>query len=289
MSQRLDRDRPLWEYWVIEGLTGDRWALLSKVHHCMMDGVTGNELYRLMGDTEPEPKPSAPDDWQPRSGTGSADLALDALGQLVRLPVEQLRLLTGAVRAPAVSTQRLRHAVRGLATLAAGFAPAAPTSLSGPLGTARRYAVARTSLTEMASIAKAGNVTVNDVYLAAVSGAFRRLMPARGEEPARDAVRTLVPVNVRKRTEQGVLDNRLASMLLLLPVDIADPAGRLAEVHRRVLELRSGHQVEGSTAVVALGDVGPYAAASLAIRAALRLPQRAVITVTTNVPGPREQ
>src|SRR5690242_9273469 len=182
MSERLDRERPLWEYWVIEGLAADRWALLSKLHHCMVDGVTGNQLYRLMCDIRPEPTPPVLDRWQPRPAGDAIDLTLDALGQLVRLPIDQMRWLARASRTPAAMVGQARDALRGLTALTEAFTPGTPTSLSGPLGRARRYAVARIPLADIKAVAGHYAVTVNDVYLAAVTGAFRRLMLARGEE-----------------------------------------------------------------------------------------------------------
>jgi WS/DGAT/MGAT family acyltransferase len=288
MTHRLDRDRPLWEDWVIEGLAGGRWALLSKVHHCMVDGVGGNELYRLMCDDTAEPRPAAPDHWQPAVPGGTLDLTLDALGNLARVPFDQARVLARLARDPAALVRQSRDALRGLTELVEAFLPGAPTSLSGPLGRARRYAVARVPFAGIKAVARAHGVTVNDVYLAAVSGAFRRLMLARGEEPAADAVRSLVPVSLRD-TGDRTLDNRISSMLLLLPVDVADPADRLAVVHRRVLALRASHEVQTGAALLALADHEPFAVVAFTIRNALRLPQRAVVTVTTNVPGPREQ
>jgi len=172
---------------------------------------------------------------------------------------------------------------RGLVALAGGFRPAAPTSLAGPLGRARRYAAARTSLARIALVADAFEVTINDVYLAAVAGAFRRIILAHGDEPAPDAIRTLIPVNVRRQDERHLLDNRLASMLLQLPVEIEDPAERLRAVHQRVADLRNSHEAEAAVAVVELAAAEPYAAVSFLIRNALRLPQRAIATVTTNV------
>jgi WS/DGAT/MGAT family acyltransferase len=286
MSQRLDRERPLWEDWLIEGLPDGRWAVLSKVHHCMIDGVTGNELYRLICDRGAAPRRPIEDRWRPRPAGDPVDLTLDALGHLARLPFDQARALARAARNPAATLDMVRGTARGLLTLAGGFLPAAPTSLAGPLGQARRYAVARTSLAGIAAVAHAYGVTVNDVYLAAVAGAFRRIVLARGEEPNPGSIRTLIPVNVRAHDERHVLDNRLASMLLQLPVEIEDPADRLRTVHRRVAELRSGHEVEAAVAVVELAGAEPYAAVSFLIRGALRLPQRALATVTTNVPGP---
>jgi diacylglycerol O-acyltransferase len=288
MTQRLDRERPLWEDWIIEGLPEGRWALLSKVHHCMVDGVTGNQLYRLICDTTPEPAPGAADRWRPRPDGGSVDLTLDALGQLARVPFDQMRLLARAARSPGSLAGQTRDTLRGLTALAEAFIPGTPTSLSGPLGRARRYAVARAPLAGITAIAKAYGVTVNDVYLAAVAGAFRRLLLARGEEPAPDAVRSLVPVNVRAPGDDTI-DNRLSSMLLLLPVEVADPAERLDTVHRRIMALRTSREIETGAALMALADREPFAAVAFGIRTALRIPQRAIVTVTTNVPGPREQ
>lgn len=288
MTQRLDRERPLWETWVIEGLPEGRWAVLSKVHHCMVDGVTGNQLYRLICDTAPKSRVAVEDRWRPHP-TDVLELTLDALGQLARAPVDQVRLFLRAVRSPGALAGSARDTARGLTALIEGFMPATPSSLFGPLGKARRYAVARTPLGGIAATAEAFGVTINDVYLAAVTGAFRRLMQARGDEPDPGAIRTLVPVNVRKRTDEGILDNRLASLLVLLPVELDDPVQRLAAVHRRVAELRANHEVEGATAIVSFADHGPFEVVSLMIRAGLRLPPRAVVTVTTNVPGPQKQ
>lgn len=289
MSQRLDRERPLWEDWLIEGLAGGRWAVLSKVHHCMIDGISGNELYRLICDTSVKPRRPVADRWRPRPAGDALDLALDACGQLVRIPFDQTRALVRAAHEPAGAVARLRETVRGFTALVRGFRPATPTSLSGPLGRARRYAVARLPLADIALVADAYRVTVNDVYLAAVAGAFRRLLLARGERPDAEAIRTLVPVSVRGSDERHLLDNRLASLLVQLPVELEGPPDRLREVHRRIAELRADHEVEAGVALVELAEREPFAAVSFLIRTALRLPQRAVATVTTNVPGPEVQ
>ncbi|MEU8239000.1 wax ester/triacylglycerol synthase family O-acyltransferase [Actinoplanes missouriensis] len=285
MSQRLDREHPLWEDWIIEGLPDGRWALLSKVHHCMVDGVSGSELYRLICDTSPTPRPPVPDDWEPARGADTLDLTLDALGRLARFPFDQARIMLGAVR-DAAQTGRLAG---GLSSLAGAFLPVGPTALRGPLGRARRYAVARMPLADVITTAHAYEVTVNDVYLAAVSGALRRLLQARGEDPAEHPLRTLVPVSTRTRDQEGVLDNRVASLLVLLPVEIDDPVERLRAVHERILALRAAHEAEAAAGLAELADREPYAAVSLIIRGALLVPQQAITAVTTNVPGPRER
>ena len=184
----------------------------------MVDGISGNQLYRLVFDASPEPAEAAADTWLPDPDPGTVDLTLDALGQLARVPVDQLRMLLRALRTPNALTQSLEDTLRGLAALARSFAPAAPSSVLGPIGAARRYAVGRAPMTDLTTVAKAFRVTVNDVYLAAVTGAFRGLMVARGEEPAPGAVRTLVPVNVRVPRDEAVLDNHVSMMLLDLPI-----------------------------------------------------------------------
>jgi diacylglycerol O-acyltransferase len=282
MSQRLDRDRPLWEDWLIEGLPEGRWAVLSKVHHCMIDGVTGNELYRLICDTSPEPRPPVADHWQPEPVPDSAALAWEALGRLIRNPFDQARRLVGSDR----TVSRLGDLAGGAVALAEALLPAPATSLSGSLGRARRYAIARIPLERIRATAHGHGVTVNDVYLAAVAGAFRRLLLSRGEPTEPGAIRTLVPVNVRTEDARHIFDNRLSSLLLDLPVEIERPAQRLRAVHERIAELRARHEVEAGVALVALADREPFPIVSFLIRSALRLPQRGLATVTTNVPGP---
>ncbi|BCY09397.1 wax ester/triacylglycerol synthase family O-acyltransferase [Actinoplanes sp. L3-i22] len=283
MSQRMDRDHPLWEDWLIEGLPQGRWALLSKVHHCLLDGISGNELYRIICDTGPEPGAPVPDPWTPEPAAGALGLSLGALGDLARFPLDQARLLWATLRDPGPAGET----AAGLAVLAEGFLPATETSLLGPVGQARRYAIARAPLAQLAETAHAHGVTVNDVYLAAVAGALRRLLLSRGEEPDPYAVRTLVPVSTRRADQHDRLDNRLSALLVQLPVELADPVARVAAVHQRIAGLRAAHEVEATAGLIDLADHEPFAAVSLLIRTALRLPQRALSTVTTNVPGPR--
>ncbi len=286
MSQRLDRDRPLWEAWVIEGLPEGRWALLSKVHHCMVDGVSGNELYRLMFDATPHPAGAVADTWMPEPDPDPATLVAGAVRDLAGATVEQARFFLGALRSPAALAQRVGETVRGLAAVAGSLTPVYPSSLLGPIGSARRYAVIRTPLAELKDIAKRFGVTMNDVMLAVLAGAIRSVLIARGERPSADALRTLVPVNVRTASQQGRLDNRVSLLLPKLPVDRADPAERVAVVHERIGAQRESHEVEAVATMTAVAAYEPFAPISLAIRTALRLPQRVLATVITNVPGP---
>src|SRR6185437_697456 len=132
-----------WEDWVIEGLPHGQWALLSKVHHCMLDVVSGNELYRLMFDTTPEPSGAVADTWEPQPQPDPVGLVADAVRDLTSATVEQARYQIGALRSPSALAQRIGETVQGLASVAGSLTPVFPTSLIGPIGSARRYAVIR--------------------------------------------------------------------------------------------------------------------------------------------------
>lgn len=282
MAERLDRDHPLWEFWIIEGLSGGRWALLSKLHHCVADGVAGNRLLKIL--FAAPLRPSSPT--EPVKDPGTAALVKDALRGLIVVPIDQLRSLVRLVLSPSRAAHKLADAAKGLAALATALIPAAPSSLSGPIGPDRRYEVAHASLRELHDICRAFGVTVNDVVLASVTSAFRDLLLRRGEKPLPGSVRTLVPVSVRGDRE--TVDNRVSLMLPLLPVDIPDPAGRLAAVHQRLAELKDSKEAEAGSALTGAADYAPFAPVSWAIRLAAGLPQHNVVTVTTNVPGPHE-
>jgi diacylglycerol O-acyltransferase len=287
MSQRLDRDRPLWEAWVVEGLAGGRWAVLSKVHHCLADGLSANQLYRLMFDESPEPALPIEDTWVADPEPSTLSLTADALGDLVRNPVDQLRMLEQGWRAPLVLTRRIVDAARGLTTLARVLRPVSSSTLTGPIGQQRRYGMTRASLPDIAAVSKAFGVTINDVVLAVISGALRMLLLERGEQPTPNAVRSLVPVSVRSRDQQHVIDNQISLMLPLLPVDLSDPVARLTAVHDRLVELKGSKEAEAGAAMTELARHEPFPPISWGIRLAARLPQRNIVTVTTNVPGPR--
>lgn len=281
MAQRLDRDRPLWECWVIEGLSEGRWAVLTKLHHCMADGISGTALYGAIFADGPAPPPP------PAAGglPGPVRLVADALGELVRDPVEQAGMLLDALRSPARLAGRARAFVTGVAALAGVVRPATTSSLSGPIGTPRRYHVARVPLTDLVRVARTYGTTVNDVVLTMISSGLRALLLSRGEHPDARAVRTLVPVSVRDGA--GDLDNRISLLLPFLPVDVADPVEALAEVHRRMTREKATGEAEAGRSITALAVHEPFAPISLGIRFAARLPQHSIVTVTTNVPGPR--
>jgi diacylglycerol O-acyltransferase / wax synthase len=288
MGQRLDRERPLWEDWLVEGLAGGRWALISKVHHCMVDGISGTSLYLRMFDLSPQPSPPVEDNWRPAPEPSTLELTAAAVRDLALSPVELIRALQGALRAPWQLAGRATDTAHGLLRMAGVLVPTSRSSLSGPIGQQRRYRCVRASLADVATVRRQLDGTVNDVVLAAITGAFRRLLVARGEQPGPHVIRSLVPVSVRTRAEESELNNRVSIMLADLPVDLADPVERLAAVRRRIRSLKQSKEAEAGETMTSIARYEPFPLISLGIRATLRLPQRNIITVTTNVPGPRQ-
>ncbi|WP_433518762.1 wax ester/triacylglycerol synthase family O-acyltransferase [Nonomuraea sp. CA-143628] len=289
MSQRLDRARPLWEYWVIEGLSRGRWALLSKLHPCMVGGLSGTRLNRATFDESPAGRAEPPEEvWTPAPEPSTLSLAAGALRDLLLNPVEQAHMIGRALAAPRATIRCVADTVRGLIALTGTLRPASVSTLTGPLGGYRRYAVARGSLTDVEEIAHRADVTLNDVVLSAISGGFRHLLLQRGEEPHPRAVRSLVPVSVRARGEGGGRENRVSLMPAFLPVHVVDPVERLRVVHEHLAELEASGEAQAGEAMTALAGHEPFLPISWGLRLAAHLPQRHLVTVTTNVPWPRE-
>ncbi len=287
MSQELDRNRPLWETWVVEGLEGDSWALISKIHHCMVDGVAGTDLMAVVLDKERTPDPTPIDDWQPEPEPTGLDLMRQAIVDLVRSPYEQLRLLRSAARTP----QRVLDVVRGLRSYGDLLRPAPATTLSGPIGPHRRWTYAQVTLDDIGVIRRAFGGTVNDVVQSVIAGGFRDLVLSRGENPDEVVIRSLVPVSVREAEAMGERDNRVSALFLELPIGVAGPLDRLEEIRARMERLKGSHETEAGKALTTVAAATPADVMApllrLGTRVMHRFPQRGSNTVTTNVPGPR--
>jgi len=283
MSQQLDRHKPLWEMWMIEGLGENRWALITKVHHSMVDGVSGAELLSAILDEQPEPDPLPPDDWSPERQPTGAELAVRALGQRTLSPYDAVR---SALRSPRYAAGRATETMQGLLTMSGVLRPPAVSSLNGPIGPHRRWDWASSRLSVVKEIRAALGGTVNDVVLTAIAGGFRELLDSRGERIDR-VVRTLVPVSVRSAQEQGEYNNRVSAIFADLPVGIADPIERLAAVHSQMEHLKHSHEAVAGDVLVGLSGFAPAMLLALGLRTATHVPQRNVNTVTTNVPGPQ--
>jgi diacylglycerol O-acyltransferase len=289
MGQRLDRDYPLWEYWLIEGLSGNRWALISKVHHCMVDGISGTDLYRVIFDLSPDPAPPVEDDRTVPPEPSAISLAVQAAVDMVVLPVREASALSITVAAePGEAARQVAGTVRAIGRLAPSLWPAVGSSLSGQIGQQRRYLWAHASLDEVKMIKQKLGGTVNDVVLAAISGGFRALLLSRGEEPEPHKVPSLVPVSVRAPGDESVYENQVSALVAHLPVHIADPVERLAAVRAELSDLKENKEERAGEALLALGRYTPFPLTSRWVRLLFSLPQREIVTVTTNVPGPQQ-
>lgn len=291
MGQELDRDRPLWELWLVEGLAGDRWALISKVHHCMVDGLSGVDLLTVVLDDQPDVELPEPMPWTPRPEPSGAAMVVDAWGGLAGDVVGLVRQAPAAVRAPGAALRGALELGSGLVRFAQHLGRTTPTTLEGSIGPHRRWAQCSVPLEQVREIRRAAGSTLNDVVLAVLAGAYRDLLEHRGEDPDATVLRTLVPVSVRAPDARGIPDNRVSAILLELPVHLADPLARLASVSEEMGRLKRSHMSEAGEVVVRLGDLAPPMVVGTVMRAATRLlsqiPQRSVNTVTTNVPGPQ--
>ena len=288
MSQRMDRTRPLWEYWVVEGLSDGRWAILQKVHHCMVDGVSGTALYDVIFDTEAVPSPPSVDHWTPQPAPSTLSLTGQGLVDLVLTPVAGLRAAGSLLSSPRTLGRRAARTARGTFSLITDALPVTGSSLSGPLGRQRRYTSTTVPFDDVRLIRASFPGTVNDVALTAITGGFRALLLSRGEEPEAHAIRTLVPVSIRRSGEESVPDNRVSLLLPYLPVDVADPVATLATVRERIARAAASGEAEAGTDLMSIVGYEPFPPISLGMRLMFHLPQRQLVTVTTNVPGPRQ-
>ena len=286
MSQQLDRSKPLWEMWIIEGLSEGRWGFITKLHHCMVDGVSGTELLAVILDSERDPELPDPDEWHPERQPSGAELAVQALARRAVSPYEQLRAARSAARSPGRATRTAAATVRGMWAMSGVVAPPPPSSLNGPIGPHRRWAWARSQLSDVKRVRGAFGGTVNDVVLTAIAGGFRALLAGREESTQRD-VRTLVPVSVRSQEEHGQYNNRVSAIFANLPVGIEHPVERLAAMRAQMDHLKHSGEAVAGDVLVGLGGFAPAMLLALGLRAATRMPQRSVNTVTTNVPGPQ--
>ena len=287
-SQRLDRDKPLWEVWLVEGLDGGRFALLSKTHHALVDGVSGADLMTVLFDMTPDPAPPAEpaQKWQPRPLPSSSQLLAEALLERSTQPGEIVRSVRAAFRGPRQFAGNTLEAAGGLGALARGTLRPAPASpYNGSIGPHRRFTWVRVHLDDIKAIKNSLGGTVNDVVLATVTGSLRRHLHARGVPTQDLTLRAMVPVSVRSDLEQGALGNRVAAMMAPLPVWCENPTVRLDVVSDAMGRLKSSGQAVGAEVLTRIGGFAPPTIMAQATRIGAR--QRAFNLVVTNVPGPQ--
>jgi diacylglycerol O-acyltransferase len=287
-SQALDRSKPLWEIWLVEGLTGDRFALLSKTHHALVDGISGVDIITVLFDASPEPMPVAPPDheWQPKPVPHDAQLLADALLERATVPAEIARGMRASLRGPRALARRFGSALVGVGAMAwAGLQPAPPSIFNLPVGPHRRFTWVRGELGQLKAIKNELGGTVNDVVLTVVTGALGRYMRLHDEPTDGVALRAMVPMSTRADIERGALGNRVTAMWAPLAVGITDPVERLHTISAEMRVLKESGQAVGAEVLTALSGFAPPTIVSQAARLAAR--QRLFNLVVTNVPGPQ--
>jgi WS/DGAT/MGAT family acyltransferase len=286
MSQQLDRGKPLWELWFVEGLEGNRFSVISKFHHCVADGIAGADMLSVIMGPDPEYRPKEHPEWMPRPAPTRGKLLFDELWRRTFLPLANLGVGRKVLSEPRETVTNLRDAILGLGeTAATTLWPASHTPLNYDIGPHRRFDWLRFDLDEVKEIKNRLGGTVNDVVLTCVTGALRPFLRTRNLRFENLDFRAMVPVNVRAAEERGTLGNRISSLAARLPIHEADPRTRLARVIEVTRELKSSKQTIGGEALAQLSDATFTGLLLLFARMIAR--GRAVNMVVTNVPGPK--
>jgi diacylglycerol O-acyltransferase len=288
-SRQLDRNRPLWEIYLVEGLEQGRVAIITKTHHAMVDGVSAIDIGTVILDVEPTPRDVPDDDWTARSEPGLLGLVIGAVGDMITRPTAVLdtaRSAVGDARATAGKVASVAGGVLAQAKLMARQAPDSP--LNVPIGEQRRFGMADTTLEDYKRVRKAHGGTVNDVVLATVSGALRTWLLTRGEKvTATTVVRAMVPVSVRADEQKGELGNRVSSYFVDLPVGEGSAVMRLHQVSFAMRGHKESGAAVGADALVQLTGFAPPTIHALGARTASVMTRRLFNLVVTNVPGPQ--
>jgi diacylglycerol O-acyltransferase / wax synthase len=287
-SQALDRSRPLWELWLVEGLAEDRFALLSKTHHALVDGVSGVDIATVLFDASPEPMPvGAPEhEWVARPLPGPTQLLADALLERATVPGEIARGVRAALRGPRQVATRIGEALVAVGAMTrAGLQPAPASPFNVKIGPHRRFTWVRGDLAEFKTVKNSLGGTVNDVVLAAVAGALGSFMRLHGDPTDDVELKAMVPVSVRADVERGALGNRVAAMWAPLPVGVTDPVQRLLQISRAMDDIKDSGQAVGAQVLTQLSGFAPPTIMAQAAR--LQARQRLFNLVVTNVPGPQ--
>jgi diacylglycerol O-acyltransferase len=288
LAQQLDRDKPLWEIWVVEGVEGGCFALVCKTHHALVDGISGVDIVTVLFDLSPEPsEPAEPERrWLPAPTPSRTQLLSEALLERATVPTEIARSVRAIFRAPRQIAEGLRDSLVGVGAMAwAGMNPAPPSPYNCSIGPHRRFTWVRTELGDVKAIKNSLGGTVNDVVLATVSGALGRHLHRRGETLSGRELKAMVPVSVRAEEDRGALGNQVAAMMAPLPVWCEDPARRLEIVNESMAGLKDSGQAVGAQVLTQLSGFAPPTIMTQASRLMAR--QRMFNVVVTNVPGPQ--
>ncbi|HWP66533.1 MAG TPA: wax ester/triacylglycerol synthase family O-acyltransferase [Candidatus Limnocylindria bacterium] len=284
MAQPLDRRRPLWEFWVAEGLAGNRFAIISKMHHCMLDGQAGADLAHILLSLTPQTEVNEPAPYIPRPSPTSLELFRDSLSQRLAMPLRALAGLREVTQLTAEARAEFWARTKALADLL-GWAvqPASETPMNGRIGPHRRFDYLVTPLADVKRIAKKAGASVNDVVLAAVTGAVRDFLVRRRVRPEKIDFRVSAPVSVRRSEQRGEMGNHVSSWIVRLPIDQSDALAQLERIRTVTEELKRSRQALGVETMMAVAEWTPSVLLSLGARAA----SGPINMIVTNVPGPQ--
>jgi len=288
-SQQLDRAKPLWECWLVEGMADDRFALIMKTHHSLVDGISGVDLATVLFDLSPDGPPPSEQElepWRAAPEPSPAELVVAGVRGFVTTTAEMAtRALTAATQ-PSRTLSVVRDAAEGVGEIVwAGLNPAPETPLNVAIGPHRRFAVVRQELSDYKLVKDTLGGTVNDVLLTVVSGALARWLRSRGIRTEGLELRALVPVSVRTQDQRGELGNQLTAMRAPLPVYIADPVARLRFVKQAMDGLKESKQAVGAATLASVNNLAPPTILAQASR--LNFSTRLFNLLVTNVPGPQ--
>src|SRR3954449_8445867 len=286
-SQQLDRLKPLWELWLVQNLERDRFALLTKTHHAMVDGISGVDIGTVLFDVEREAEPlKLEDEWVPQPEPGTTELVARGFADAVAAPVKLAERAIEVVRNPETTARKAVEALEGVGEIISAFADPAPdVPLNEEIGPHRRYVWARSELATFKRIKDSLGGTVNDVVLAVVTGALRDWLHGRGIRTEGLELRALVPVSIRSQDQRGDLGNRIAAMRGPLPVYVEDPVRRLRVVSEQMEGLKRSKQALGAEVISRFNDFAPPTLLAQASR--VNFSTRLFNLIVTNVPGPQ--
>ena len=287
MSRQLDRNRPLWEIYLVEGLEGGNIGIVTKTHHAMVDGVSAVDIGTVILDLTPEPREVPPDGWSPRSEPGAASLVVGAVTELVKRPTQAIDTARAAVGDARATAGKVSNVASGVLSSVVSLARPAPSSpLNVPIGEQRRFGMAATDLEDYKRVRKVHGGTINDVVLATVAGALRSWLLTRGESvTSATSIRAMVPVSVRAEGQE--MGNRVSSYFVDLPVGEGNPVMRLHQVSFAMRGHKESGQSVGADALVQMSGFAPPTIHSLGARVASSFTRRLFNLVVTNVPGPQ--
>lgn len=283
MSQELDRGKPLWEHWIVDSVEGDRFALVSKVHHCLADGIAGLAIIGTLVSVDPDHEPEPPPKWVPRPPPGDTQLVIDEFRRRTRAPVEaltaQFRQSTSGTSGSLPSLSALRD------LMGASMGGASDTPLNRPIGPHRRFDWVRLPFEGVHEIGAQAGGKINDVVLALTSGALRDFLRHRGVGVDDLDLRTVVPVNIRNEHEGSEMGNHVANLIVPLPVSEPDPWLRLEQVIETTRDLKKSHSEVSFDALGPLLDLLP----SPLLAPVMRLGSQSTPAnlAVSNLPGPR--